>query len=83
MFSLVRRCIRMTIFNAFVSSKACEHTARMLAMNQASENTEKLMDDMVLEFNNLRQQSITNSILDIVTGSVSMEKKKGAETVGE
>ena len=68
-FSLMRRCIRMTIFNAFVSSKAAEHTARMLAMNQATENTKKLTDELILTMNNARQQAITNSILDIVTGS--------------
>lgn len=73
-FSMMRRCIRMTLFNAFVSAKACEHTARMLAMNQATENTKKLLSDLTLEFNNVRQQSITNSILDIVTGSSAMMK---------
>lgn len=71
LYSVIARCMRMTIFNAFVSSKACEHTARMLAMNQATENTEKLLDELVLEYNNVRQQSITNSILDIVTGASS------------
>ena len=71
---MMRRCIRMTLFNAFVSAKACEHTARMLAMNQATENTKKLLSDLTLEFNNVRQQSITNSILDIVTGSSAMMK---------
>lgn len=73
-FSLMRRCIRMTIFNAFVSSKASEHTARMLAMNQATENTKKLTDELILTMNNARQQAITNSILDIVTGSNAMEQ---------
>lgn len=69
MHSLLTRFIRMELFHAITSSKASEHTSRMLAMNQATENSEEILTTLHLEYNKIRQQHITNDILDIIGGS--------------
>jgi F-type H+-transporting ATPase subunit gamma len=69
MHSLLTRFIRMELFHAITSSKASEHTSRMLAMNQATENSEEILASLNLEFNKIRQLRITNDILDIIGGS--------------
>lgn len=84
MNSMVSRIIRMVLFHAVISSKASEHTARMLAMNKATENSEEILADLLLQYNKMRQQTITNDILDIVSGSEGQnrdmeEKRKNYE----
>lgn len=69
MHSLLTRFVRMELFHAITSSKASEHTSRMLAMNQATENSEEILASLNLEFNKIRQLRITNDILDIIGGS--------------
>lgn len=67
--SLITRFIRMELFHAVTSSKASEHTMRMLAMNQATENSEELLQSLQLKYNKIRQENITKDILDIMGGS--------------
>lgn len=69
MNSMVNRVIRMVLFHAVVSSKASEHAARMFAMNKATENADEILAQLQLDFNKVRQQTITNDIMDIVGGS--------------
>lgn len=69
MHSLLTRFVRMELFHAITSSKASEHTSRMLAMNQATDNSEEILASLNLEFNKVRQLRITNDILDIIGGS--------------
>ena len=71
MRSLMTRYLRMELFHGIASSKASEHTSRMLAMNQASENSEELLASLHIEYNKVRQESITNDILDIMGGSIA------------
>jgi F-type H+-transporting ATPase subunit gamma len=59
----------MELFHAVTSSKASEHTMRMLAMNQATENSEELLQSLQLKYNKIRQENITKDILDIMGGS--------------
>ncbi len=54
----------------FVENRASEQAARVMAMQAASDNAKKLLDQLRLEYNKLRQQSITNELLDIVGGQV-------------
>lgn len=67
--SLLRRYVRMELFHAITSSKASEYTSRMLAMNDATEKSEELLQSLHLEFNRVRQSGITNDILDIMGGA--------------
>ncbi len=54
----------------FTQNQASEHAARVMAMQSANDNAKKLLDQLRLEYNKLRQQSITNELLDIVGGQV-------------
>jgi len=71
---IVPRITAMQIYQALLSAQASEHAARMVAMQNATENSNELARILQLEYNKIRQQSITNDLLDIVSGAVAMEK---------
>ena len=52
----------------FTQNMASEQAARVMAMQSANDNAQKLLEQLQLEYNKLRQQSITNELLDIVGG---------------
>lgn len=54
----------------FCENHASEQAARVMAMQSANDNAKKLLDQLRLEYNKLRQQSITTELLDIVGGQV-------------
>ncbi len=54
----------------FMQNVASEQAARVMAMQSANDNARKLLEQLRLEYNKLRQQSITNELLDIVGGQV-------------
>jgi F-type H+-transporting ATPase subunit gamma len=62
------RFTELQIYQAILESQASEHSARMIAMRNASENAEALAADLQLSFNKARQLMITSEILDIVGG---------------
>ena len=53
-----------------IENRASEQAARIMAMQSANDNAKKLLDELRLEFNKLRQQSITTELLDILGGQV-------------
>lgn len=53
---------------AFAQNRASEQAARVMAMQSANDNAHKLLEQLQLEYNKLRQQSITTELLDIVGG---------------
>ncbi len=55
---------------AFAENRASEQAARVMAMQSANDNAKKLLEQLRLEFNKLRQQSITTELLDIVGGQI-------------
>ena len=57
-----------TLEEVFGENRASEQAARVMAMQSANDNAKKLLDQLQLEYNKLRQQSITNELLDIVGG---------------
>lgn len=65
--------ILMEIYQILLEASASEHSARMVAMKNASDNASELVDDLTLVYNQLRQESITNEILDISTASIALE----------
>lgn len=73
---IVPRFTGLQIYQAVLESLASEHAARMVAMRNASENSEVLVEGLTLVYNKARQQSITSEILDIVGG---VEALKGAK----
>ena len=64
--------IENTLYHAFLEAKASEHSARMVAMKNASENAADLVTELQLIFNKTRQQSITSELLDITTAQLAL-----------
>lgn len=64
----------LQIYQAVLESLASEHSARMMAMRTATENSEALVDDLTLSYNKARQQAITSEILDIAGGAEALVK---------
>ena len=56
--------------DVFTENRASEQAARVMAMQSANDNAKKLLDQLRLEYNKLRQQSITTELLDILGGQV-------------
>ena len=59
-----------TMQEIFAENRASEQAARVMAMQSANDNAKKLLEQLQLEYNKLRQQSITSELLDIVGGQV-------------
>jgi F-type H+-transporting ATPase subunit gamma len=72
MGTIVPRFTELQVYQAILEAKASEHSARMVAMNNATDNAADLIDILVLDRNKARQTSITNDILDIVGGAEAL-----------
>ncbi len=69
---IVPRFTALQIYKAILSSQASEHAARMVAMRNATDNALELMTQLQLEYNKVRQQMITNDMLDIAGGAEAL-----------
>lgn len=67
---LLPKVIQMKLYTTHIDSVTSEHAARMTAMQIANDNADDLIDELKLEYNKVRQQSITNELLDIAGGTV-------------
>lgn len=65
--------IQNTIYHALLETKASEHSARMIAMQNATDNAKDLVDDLQLTYNQTRQSAITTELLEITTAQLAME----------
>lgn len=65
---IVPRQVALRLYTAALSASASEHAARMVAMQAATDNADKLTDELALEYNKQRQQAITTELLDIMGG---------------
>ena len=72
--TLLPRLVEMQIYQAVLETNASEHSARMVAMKNASEAANDLIDELNLEYNQLRQANITKEISEIVGGRLALEK---------
>lgn len=61
------------ILQAIFESLASEHSARMVAMRNATDAANELIDSLTLTYNKARQESITSELMDIIGGSVALE----------
>ncbi len=66
---LVSKYLNAVIFNIYCHSLACEHSARMLAMENATQNSKKMLKDLNLLYNRSRQAIITKELIEIISGS--------------
>ena len=61
------------VYQAVLSARASEHSARMVAMKTAKDNANKLLDALTLQFNKARQAAITQEILEIAAATSGVE----------
>lgn len=66
---LIRHYLEMSIYQAFLESYLSEQAARMLAMQNATDNAKEIIEELKLLYNKSRQEKITNEILDISGGA--------------
>ena len=57
------------VYQILLEAKASEHSARMVAMKNATDNAKQLIKDLTLEYNKLRQANITKELLEITTAA--------------
>jgi F-type H+-transporting ATPase subunit gamma len=69
---IVPRFTALQVYQALLESIASEHAARMVAMKNATDNASELADGLTLEYNKVRQQGITNEMLDIAGGAEAL-----------
>ena len=67
------------IYSALIASFCCEQQARMTAMDSANQNAEKLLGELSLEFNRVRQSAITQEITEVSAGARAQRKKHEKE----
>jgi len=65
--------VHFQVYHMLLEAQASEHSARMVAMKNATENAKNLIDDLTLEYNKARQSAITNEILEIAAAQLAME----------
>ena len=68
--SILPLFVRVDMQEAIYNGRASEQAARVIAMQSASDNAKKLLEELQLDYNKLRQQGITNELLDIIGGSM-------------
>jgi len=65
--------IRMQVWRALLESNAAEQAARMNAMENATENSQEMIETLTLTMNKLRQQTITNQLIEVVSGADALK----------
>ena len=71
--TLIPQLIEIIIFHAFLESKASEHSARMVAMKNATDKSKDLVKALTIKFNKARQAKITAEISEITAGAAALE----------
>lgn len=72
--ALIPRFIQLQVYQAILESLASEHSARMVAMRNATDSARELVGTLTLTYNKARQQSITNELLDIAGGAEALKQ---------
>ena len=66
---LLPRYVATRLFQAILEAKASEESSRMVAMKNATENAEELIEDLTLSYNKVRQANITREMIEIASGA--------------
>ena len=69
---LLPRFVEMEVYHAILESIASEQSARMVAMRNATDNANELIEELTLMYNKARQESITKELLDITGGAAAL-----------
>lgn len=67
------------IYSSIVDSYCSEQHARMIAMNSASKNAEKMLKDLKTQYNHVRQAAITSEIIEVTAGARALAKKRNKD----
>ncbi len=67
---LVPRLTAVALYHMLLESKASEHSARMVAMKNASDKSKEVAHDLTRVYNRVRQAAITREVSEIVSGSL-------------
>lgn len=70
---LVKKYFEMMFFGSIIESATCEHAARRMAMENATDNAREMLGDLELFYNRARQAAITNQLIEIVSGSEALK----------
>jgi len=70
---LVPKYVEIMVYNAIVESATCEHAARRMAMENATDNAQQAIEELNLTYNRARQAAITKEITEIVSGADALE----------
>lgn len=70
--ALLPRYVEVEVYHALLETVASEHSARMIAMRNATENAQELIQDLNLTYNKARQAAITREIIEISSGAEAM-----------
>jgi len=70
--NLLPHYLNFQIFQLLLEAKASEHSSRMVAMKNATDNAKQLIKDLTLEYNKLRQANITKELLEITTAQMAL-----------
>jgi F-type H+-transporting ATPase subunit gamma len=65
--------VEMSVHQALLESRATEHSARMVAMKNASDNARDLIGNLTLDYNSARQSQVTSELLDVTTARMALE----------
>ena len=74
--TLVPRFTELQVYQAVLESLASEHSARMVAMRNATDNAKALVDTLTLIRNKARQSAITSELLDIAGGAEALKQSR-------
>ncbi|MCU0783963.1 MAG: ATP synthase F1 subunit gamma [Verrucomicrobia bacterium] len=70
--ALLPHYLNFRMFQVLLEAKASEHSARMVAMKNATDNAKQLIKDLTLDYNKLRQANITKELLEITTAQMAL-----------
>ena len=71
--ALLPHYLSLVLFQVLLEAKASEHSARMVAMKNATDNANQLVRELTLEYNKLRQTNITKELLEISSAAMALE----------
>jgi len=72
--SLLPKFVEINVYQAMLESAASEHAARMTAMDAATRNAGEVIEKLTLHLNRVRQASITNDLIEVVSGAAALEE---------
>ena len=73
MDTLIPQLVQIMLYHALIESKACEHSARMVAMKNATDKSKEVVKALTIEYNKERQSAITAEVSEITAGAEAMK----------